>query len=205
MCVSSNASLFTFIFSIISSFILIYYGNKKYSKENLATGLIFIYVSLMQMVDYFIWNDLDNKKNYNKSSTIFGAFLNYTQPTIIYLVKSLIFHKTNSIINLINLIYFTYFIYAYNIFLNSNELITHVSNKHLYWAWTKYFNFFIYIITLIINCYIFINFKYFVMLIAFIIGCLILSYFKFKEHVGQFWCFIVAYTPILICLSTYFF
>lgn len=204
MCVSSNASLFTFIFSIISSFILIFYGNTKYYKENLVTGIMFIYVSFMQIVDYFIWNDLDNKKNYNKMATISGAFLNYTQPTAIYIIKSIVFKKTNYIINLMNLIYFIYFIYKYHVFLNSNELTTSVSNKHLLWKWSKYFNFLIYIITLIINIYVFMNFKYYLMIIILVLGCLILSYFKFKEHVGEFWCFIVAYTPLFICLFTYF-
>ena len=76
MCINANASLSTFIFSIIGSIILIFFGNKKYHKENLLTGLLFIYVAFMQIFEYFMWIDLDDKKGYNKIATILAPLFN---------------------------------------------------------------------------------------------------------------------------------
>lgn len=84
MCISSKASIFTFIFSIISSIILIFYGNKKFKDENLISGLLMIYIAFMQIFDYFIWIYLNNEKGYNKIASQLAAFFNYT-PTTCYI------------------------------------------------------------------------------------------------------------------------
>ena len=41
MCFNYKISLLTFIIGIISSLCLIIYGNKKYYKENIVTGIFF--------------------------------------------------------------------------------------------------------------------------------------------------------------------
>lgn len=203
MCINANTSLSTFVFSIIGSLVLIFLGNKKYKKENLLFGILFIYVALMQILEYFMWIDLNGKKGTNKIATSLGPFFNYTQPTIVFLVKSLIFGKHNIFISLINLIYYIYVIIRYNTFLTSEKLITTVINNHLHWRWTDYFSFYFYSLIFTINIFAFILFKYALMIFLFIFGTLYVSSVYFKEHIGEFWCFFTAYIPILICVFTY--
>jgi len=204
MCINANASISTFIFSIISCFILIYFGNKKYQKENLITGIVFIYVAFMQIFEYFMWIDLDNKKGYNEISTILASFFNYTQPTIVYLTEGFIIAKHNIFVTFINFIYFIYFLIRYKKFIDDGDLITYVKHKHLSWKWVNYFNFIPYAFVLIVNIFAFLNIKYAFLLFFTISSLLLLSYLNFKEHLGTLWCFFVAYLPILLCISTYF-
>jgi hypothetical protein len=203
MCINANTSVSTFIFSIIGSSVLIFLGNKKYKKENLLIGITFMYVALMQILEYFMWIDLNGKKGTNKIATSFGPFLNYTQPTILYLAKSLIFKKHNIFISLLNLIYYIYVIVRTNTFMSSEEMITTVVDKHLHWRWTDYFSFNFYALLLIINIFTFILFKYALMIFLFIFGTLSASAVYFKKHIGEFWCFLVAYVPVLVCICTY--
>jgi len=204
MCISAKASIFTFIFSIISSIILIFYGNKKFKKENLIVGLLMIYVAFMQIFEYFMWIDLNNKKGYNKISSQLAALFNFTQPLVIYIISFIINFRKNIYIFFINLLYFIFFCIYYNKFLNSKEIITHLKNKHLSWNWPKYFNIWFYMIVLIINlCFVFTNIKYLSILIFIIFGTLLFSYIKFYKHIGEFWCYIIAYIPLLFCGITY--
>ena len=203
MCINSNTSISTFIFSLLSSIVLIFAGNKKYHKENLIAGILFIYVAIMQILEYFMWIDLENKKGYNKIATILGPFFNYTQPSIIFIVKTLVLNKYNIFITLINLIYYIYFIFRYSTFLTSEKMITSIYDKHLHWGWEKYFNFYIYIFILILNIFIFINIKYSLLISFFIFTIFTFSNIYFKKHIGEFWCFFISYTPILICIGTY--
>lgn len=94
----------------------------------------------------------------------------------------------------------------YNKFLNSKEIITHLKDGHLQWKWTKskYFNIWFYLLLLLINlCFVFTNIKYLLILIFFIFGTLIFSYIKFKNNIGELWCYIFAYFPLLLCGLTY--
>jgi hypothetical protein len=205
MCINANASISTFIFSIVSSFILIYFGNKKYQKENLTAGLSFIYVAFMQIYEYFFWIDLDNKKGYNKISTLFASFFNYTQPTAVYLAKEFVFKQNNIYITIINIAYFIYFLFMYKNYIDNGDLITRVKHKHLYWGWIKHFDFIPYTFVLFLNIFTTINIRYSLVLFFTITTLYLLSYLNFKENVGAFWCFFVAYLPIFLCVATYFF
>ena len=220
MCISSKASIFTFIFSIISSIILIFYGNTKFKDENLISGLLMIYVAFMQIFDYFIWIDLNNEKGYNKIASQLAAFFNYTQPLVIYIFSYIVYSlkysysisaqklivnfKKNIYIGLINLLYFIYFLINYYKFLNSKEVITYLKDGHLKWNWSKYFNIWFYLLLLLINLwFVFTNIKYLLIIIFFIFGTLIFSYIKFNNNIGELWCYIFAYFPLLLCYLTY--
>jgi len=113
MCFSEKSSILTFIIGIISSILLIFYGNKKYSKENLITGLFFIFVSFMQFFDYLIWSDIDNKDGINHYSTLLAPLFNYTQPNVLYILCESIYKKYNIFYFLLNLIYFIYVMIKY--------------------------------------------------------------------------------------------
>ena len=204
MCVNANTSLFSFIFSIITSIILIFYGNKKYYKENIATGLFLIYVGFMQLFEYLMWIDIDNKKSYNKIGTIFGSIFNYSQPTALFVFNTIISNKHNLLLLILNSIYYIYFLISLNKFFTNEIMITNVVNNHLLWKWFDYFDFRYYAPMFTINIFTLYTLKYalLVFFIAFI--TLIISARFFKEHIGELWCFFAAYIPIIICCLTYF-
>ena len=113
------------------------------------------------------------------------------------------YNKSNIYVSIINLIYFVYVLFRYNTFLTSEKIITTIKYDHLHWEWTKYFNILFYMIMLIINLFVFIDIRYASLIFFFIFGTFFVSVYYFKQHIGEFWCFLVAYTPILILACTY--
>jgi Na+/melibiose symporter-like transporter len=126
MCVNAEVSLSSFIIGVISSICLIYYGNKKFQKENLSVGIFFIYVSMIQLLEYFIWIDLDNKKGLNKIISIIFPVIICSQPVVFYIIKSIIFNKSVLWINLLIIYYILEAIFAYKSYLTNETLITKV-------------------------------------------------------------------------------
>ena len=59
MCVSASASLKSFFSTLIFIGLLLKFGLKKLQKFNLFFSLTILYVILMQLIDYFIWIDID--------------------------------------------------------------------------------------------------------------------------------------------------
>ena len=72
MCYSRDLSLSSLLFGIFSSFTLIYLGNKESSSTNKAIGYYFLFVSFMQLVEYFIWIDIDCDNGFNKAGALLG-------------------------------------------------------------------------------------------------------------------------------------
>jgi hypothetical protein len=206
MCFSSDSSLFTFITGIISSLLLIYYGNKKYNKENLSFGLFFIYVSFMQLFDYLFWNDLDNKKKINEKITLIAPIFNWSQPLFIFIVKLFVYKNFNLLLfNIINFIYFICIsINYYNFITNEKELITTVNKEnHLLWRWKKYLNKIFYLLFSTLNIFYLTKFKY--SLFVFILGTfsLILSNYFFKYETSEIWCFFGVFIPLIMIPISY--
>lgn len=52
MCFSEKLSFVTLVAGIVTSILLIYYGNEQYKKENLITGIFLIFVICMQLFEY---------------------------------------------------------------------------------------------------------------------------------------------------------
>ena len=89
MCISANASLGAFSTNLIACVALILFGNKDLMHYNVFTAIFLTFVSLMQLVDYGIWKDLDCTKGYNKISSIAGPLLNFSQPILALLLAVL--------------------------------------------------------------------------------------------------------------------
>jgi hypothetical protein len=149
MCISAETSISTFVFSILSSVALIYYGNPKYKSENLVVGIFFIYVVFMQLLEYMIWIDLDNDRGLNKiASTIAPIFVAF-QPAVLLLCKIWIMGFENMVVLVLNICYLAYEIYCMVPYYKTEARITKESARHLKWPWNKYFSpFFGFIITL---------------------------------------------------------
>ena len=66
MCYSKDLSLASLSFGIIASLSLIYFGNNQSSSTNKSIGYFFLFVTLMQLVEYFLWIDIDCSNGFNK-------------------------------------------------------------------------------------------------------------------------------------------
>ncbi len=97
MCYSKDLSLSSLMFGIFSSLILINFGNKESASTNKAIGYFFLFVSLMQLVEYFLWLDIDCKNGLNKVGSLMGPILNHLQPVVLLLLATIFLEPTNLI------------------------------------------------------------------------------------------------------------
>jgi len=196
MCFSSGVSIFTFVIGLVFSVLLITYGNPKYSVENRVTDIFFIFISLIQFMDFLFWMDIQNKYGINRFTTIVGPILNVCQPTILYLIKYFYFRPNlflleNMTVAILNVLYFIYFITMYVKFLSNEKMITGVKHGHLDWTWLKYSNRYFYVILLGINLFYLFDIVYAAVLFAITYFFLLISATYFQYNVGELWCFLV--------------
>lgn len=195
MCINSNISLLSYVIGLSSSIIL-YLRNYK------IEGLLYGYISQMQLIEYLLWNN--NKNNQiNKIITYIGIFFTHTQPIFLYLIL-LYYNTLSNDIHLIILIYIIYlFIYFYkNLNLLGKSTIGIPNKKELQWSIQYGKNnhyYFIFTITLALLCirgmkkHNYLN--AFILTIGFIISYI--KYMKTKS-VGTMWCLYSAYAPLLL-------
>lgn len=212
MCFSASSSLITFFIGISGSFILMKYGNKKYKKENIVNGFFFIFIALIQLMDFCFWIDLKNKMGLNHLVTILGPLLNVGQPLILYIIKYLFFKPTINLINInnntlyayLNFGYFIYLLDVYYNFLQKSKLTTGTSHGHLLWPWIKFTNPYVYCITLSLNLFYLTNFNYSLMGFIILYFFLFISWIYFNYNIGELWCFFGAFMPLIICIFSYY-
>lgn len=168
MCISASASIKSFSINLISSLALIVFGNKSLKTYNYIFAMFSIYVSLMQLVDYGIWIDLDCKKGFNKASSLFGPILNYFQPLALYAIMYIIFNYTShgkitklnvktskvnkdlfnnfsilskkkNITKILTILYTAFIVYTlYKFYTRNNIFCTKLDRGHLKWKWLSY-------------------------------------------------------------------
>jgi len=141
MCWNADISLNTFLFTTFA-LIFIYFSNTytKYKSETFRNPLVYVYVFLvgsMQLIEHFVWKNLDNKL-VNTNLSRLGAVIIMLQPVILMFMNSFASIKYNM------LIAYAVFIAvscSYCIFLGSNVLRAHMSvakNGHLIYEWLEY-------------------------------------------------------------------
>jgi hypothetical protein len=205
MCFSASSSLITFLIGLTGSFILAKYGNKKYKIDNIITRIFFIFISLIQLMDFFFWIDLTNKNGINHIVTLIGPLLNVGQPLILFFIKYIYFKpQINTFYAILNIGYFLYLLDMYSNFLQKSKIITGISHKHLLWPWIKYANPYLYLILLTINIFYLTNWKYNFLIIIILYLCLFLSCYYFEYNPGELWCFFGAFIPFFICIFSYY-
>ncbi len=203
MCYSKDLSLSALIFGLSSSFLLIEFGNKQSYNTNRTIGYFFMYVTLMQLVEYFLWVDIDCKSGLNKLGSLIGPILNHLQPIILliiasYLLESNSIVSTNTLVSW-NALYLLYVIYQYVKYINNSDNLCIKTNDcdHIDWTWKKDFNYLFYFAISFINI---INYSNNMnLLTSFIVSYLLLliSIFKFNKNVGEFWCLMVTGIPLI--------
>lgn len=192
MCWNKDVSLNTFLFSSLI-LILIIYNNKftKYKIHELNNNFIYFFLFsfiLIQLIEYFIWKNLNNSF-YNRFFSIIASFILFLQP-----IASIFIIKNIQIRNLLLSIYLLFSIpFSLFTFSNTKFSASVAPNGHLKWNWIsnsnlKYLTYTFYLLFLF---YPIIREKlYFISSFAFILFLIsFYSYFK-SGTFESMWCWI---------------
>jgi len=203
MCYSADLSLTSLSFGIFASLMLINFGSSTSINTNKAIGYFFLFVSLMQLVEYFLWIDMDCVNGFNKLGSLLGPILNHLQPVVLLIIASTFLEPENlisqSIVIPANIVYLIYSGYQYIKYVSneSNLCIKTNDYEHLDWTWKKNFNYLFYFVISFINVSNF--YKNTNLMVSFGISyiLLIVSIFGFNKNVGEFWCLMVTGVPLI--------
>jgi hypothetical protein len=125
MCWNAEVSLNTFIFALVSFFIVI-----GLNKIPLISSLIVLSVSLIQLYEYFAWKNIHNKKIIYYLS-IFGSFIILLQ---LLLINYSNLKGTERIISISLIIIIGIIWMIYNYYNNKFDIKVG-ENGHLIWYW----------------------------------------------------------------------
>jgi hypothetical protein len=195
MCWNADISINTFMFSVVS-LCFIYFANTltKYKTKIFENPLVYLFlfeVSFIQLIEYFLWKNLNNKK-INETLSIMSLLLLITQPlTIIFMIN---------ILPIRNWFLFTYglFFVLFNIYkiykntvFNYSTTTSIAKNGHLLWNFTNYNGYENIILFLFLSFYLtpffYINNVGLALIIA--ISLFISLYFYLNEGTfGTMWC-----------------
>ena len=203
MCYSKDLSLASLSFGIISSLSLIYFGNNQNSSTNKAIGYFFLFVTLMQLVEYFLWIDIDCVNGFNKLGSLLGPIFNHLQPIVLLVLANLYLQPTNLISSNIvipaNMLYLFYIGYQYYKYVSnpSNLCVKTNTCEHLDWTWKKDFNYTFYFAISFLNIANFYTNTNLMVSFGISYLLLIISIFNFNKNVGEFWCLMVTGIPFI--------
>lgn len=206
MCVNGYTSIITFFISVFSSIILVKYGLDKYKKENLIACLFFIYMSLIQILEFFIWSDInDIIWDGNLISSKISAFFVFTQPVILYIIKLFVIQPNvfNWSYATIEILFFIYALYCFNNFLtlqkNKSSFPDNITG-FLNWSWFNYMDYIIYFTIFILSIFIYIDFRFAIISCIWLFSILDLSYYIVPKNYGMLFCFITAFSPLFVLI-----
>ena len=193
MCFDKDTSINAFYVGIVSGIVLIAYGEKTQTEYNKIIGFFFMFVSLMQLIEYMIWIDL-SCENTNKVAGYVGPLLNNLQPTVLFLLAfyyGKIDDKPSIVIA--NLLYVVYVLSYYD----TSNVCSNVQNGHISWAWKNSINYLFYNLIMITNILAINNHDTYV---AFILAYIYFAFSvtNYRQHVGEIWCYTVVSIPIVI-------
>jgi hypothetical protein len=203
MCYTQNLSLLSFLFGISCSFILIELGNESSVNTNKTIGYFFMFVSLMQFVEFLLWSDTTCKNAWNKIGSSIGPLLNHLQPVILVALSSAFLQSNELIDNNIlvgtNGLYILYVLTKYKDYIQDEDnLCTKLNSEgHLNWNWKQDFNYNLYHLMMGINI---INYVNNINLLVSIVASYVLlglSINNFNQNIGEFWCLMVTGIPLL--------
>jgi hypothetical protein len=203
MCYSKDLSLTSLLFGVFASFSLVCFGNKQSSSTNKAIGYFFLFVSLMQLVEYFLWIDIECTNGFNKLGSLLGPILNHLQPVVLLVLANIFLQPTNlidpSVIIPANVLYLFYVGVEYIKYVNepSNLCVGTNGCEHLDWSWKKDFNYTWYFLISFINVANFYTNANLMISFGLSYVLLIVSIFNFNKNVGEFWCLMVTGIPLI--------
>jgi hypothetical protein len=216
MCYTKQASIGALLTGFLSSVALLVLGDEKYKQQNIAIGIFFIYVSLVQLVDYMIYVDPKCKTGENKLAGYFGPLLTGFQPTIIFLIftsllnqqkKNTLYNKYPTFFNAINVLYALILYVFYSQFILQEDVCSRNENGRPKWSWQKgpiySFLYFGYPIILLINIIAIVSESLFYVNLAIILTFImyLISKINYANHVGEFWCYFSNSVPLLVLIT----
>ena len=193
MCWNAEVSLNTFIYACISSVIVYNLGIIKYEAI-----IILLSISSIQLLEYFIWTYINDKKMNNLLSKI-GLFLIFFQLSLI-----VNFNK-NPVVKPFFILSFIFLVILFILtdLKNINFTTSIASNGHLRWHWIEFSNIWIilfisyFLLPPLFNIN---NLRYYFFL--FVFSTLIISlytYHKYKTW-GSMWCYISNLSWIILII-----
>lgn len=96
MCISATASVNSFLLNLIGCITLVYFGNQNLLAYNIIVAGLFIFISLMQLVDLGMWIDLKCKLGTNKIASALGPLLNFAQPFVAFIIIYVVLNYTQA-------------------------------------------------------------------------------------------------------------
>jgi hypothetical protein len=194
MCWNQYVSINTFVFGIFALLLIAF--NNTYSTykikffNNPYAYLFMLSFIFMQLIEFFLWRNLNNI-TINKIMSTLGVLLLYVQP-----IASLLLLNNIQLRNKLLLIYSipTFIFGIYNLF-NANIHTILSPSGHLAWKWTfynsKFIDFFVKIFYLFFLFFSLIYNKYYQSIIIFLMYMLFIFYFNKDGSSGSIWCLFV--------------
>ena len=210
MCFNKETSIGALALGTLTSYMLTQYGKKEYDTSNKIIGYFFMYVTLMQLVDYLIWSDISCTNGLNKFAGYIGPILNHLQPTVLFLLcnkylKCNIHNTGISKFNIYaNIAYVMYTMIMYSKYISKDQLCSNLQNgKHVHWAWKRDFNYIIYQMMMLFNLVMFLGNK--LLMVSMIISYILffISFKYYNTNIGELWCYFVIYIPLIILIWTH--
>ena len=200
MCWNEHVSLNTFLFSSFVLLLILY--NNTYTQykikyfDNVWVYLFFISFISMQLIEFFIWRNIDNKF-YNHIFSTMAAMLIFIQPVVSLMLLPNISLR-NILLSAYLVLFIPYFTYKYI----TNNVKSQVSNKgHLVWLFfdTNMLLFFGWLFFFLFS---FIYTQNFYGLIFGMVLFAVSYYNYYKDKtIGSMWCFIV--NSVMIYYAVY--
>jgi len=194
MCWNATVSLNTFLFSFFAVNFA-YFNNII----NIYECLFFYSFISMQLIEYFTWKHLHNKK-INRLLSQLGFFLIFLQPILSILIPNNV--KFNVKATLITLYLIFFFLIFFSI--KNDFSMTKAPNGHLAWNWLKYPP----LVVLLWITFLLVILLYAKKYILFAINALIflaIYYTYYKTNTwGSLWCWIANGLAVLLIIRTFF-
>jgi hypothetical protein len=207
MCINAPVSIASFTVGIISSIFLMYKGAPHYALENKTLGIFYIYVSTIQLWEFFMWIDLSGKMGLNKIATMLAPAFIYGQPVVLYLIKSAFYGRQSALFNIAAFFYFVDQLARYVDFIVHDKTLITTPNKDgvLAWKWrvNKEPNY-VYTLMFVWAILLYYPLNYAIMYIGLGLVSLAISRITYESEFPAIWCLLNAYLPIFICAGSYF-
>jgi len=204
MCFSENISLFAFTIGVIGSILVVSLG-KIHDK---IWGYWFLFLSLMQMIDFFLWRNQTCDNN-NYIISILGIIFNNLQPIVLGILILVINTKLSyQDINTILCILFVYLCvivpYSWQCIVKTQCTLKN-HNNHMDWKWNFMEYWIIVYFVYLMTC--FLLFYWFVPVYGYLFAygtlfTFIISYIFYSKEVGNMWCFFTIFLPIIYYIKT---
>ena len=201
MCFNKEISITTYGIGTIGSMYL-----WKYNK---TLSIFYAWVVLMQLIEFFLWNNQTCSDNITKMNNInitkIGTLINHLEPFILW-ISIIAFGTALSTYTHVWMIIFCAITVLYSIGLDIDEctVVTNESSPHLHWKWNAGPNYMCYYVLFLFSLILLSldgldkNISVFnasIVMISFVLSLIIYSD---KHSTGAIWCFAAAFAPWIL-------